>query len=167
MSGQSSEADRVKVLLEREIRECSVGGCSFAERPGMPDESSVATIFCVLSERLIEPGKRTGECLKAERKYKVVLERQEAVEVLQECVEQEKEDTEKEAASTPRQGLYVEVWRCDECGEPCKVEIVTTDNKLPEFLKGRERFVKRSCFCEETTPFWKRGPNKPYKKEVD
>ncbi len=71
-------SDRIKVLVEREIRECSISGCFFAEQPGMPDiNPGVATMYCSLSTRLIEPGTRTEECFEAERVCKRVLEKQE------------------------------------------------------------------------------------------
>ena len=54
--------------------------------------------------------------------------------------------------------LQAEKWECRACGieAPCKVEIVFSDAKLPEHLKGNQRFRRMVCLCEEKRPDWKR-----------
>ena len=53
--------------------------------------------------------------------------------------------------------LQVEKWECRACGidAPCSVEITFSDAKLPEHLKGNQRF-RTVCLCAENQPDWKR-----------
>lgn len=60
--------------------------------------------------------------------------------------------------------LQVEVWECRACGDeaPCRVEITFSDTKMPQHLKGRQRFTRMVCLCGETpTPFWDRKEEGP------
>ncbi len=52
--------------------------------------------------------------------------------------------------------VRVEKWECRVCSLPCYVEILSSDEKLPAHLADRNRFVKRDCLCEETTPRWEK-----------
>ncbi len=49
-----------------------------------------------------------------------------------------------------------ERWECNLCGLPCRLEIETTDGKMPEWLASQSRFRDRRCPCLETIPSWKR-----------
>jgi len=49
-----------------------------------------------------------------------------------------------------------EIWECNECGSPCRIEIYYSDEKLPQHLVGQSRFKNRACPCQETVfPVWK------------
>ena len=52
--------------------------------------------------------------------------------------------------------IILELWECNKCGSPCRVEICHTDDKLPGFLKGQSKFRARHCPCKEGTPEWVR-----------
>jgi hypothetical protein len=65
---------------------------------------------------------------------------------------------------------YIERWECkgpggNTCGgAPCRVEIETSDDGMPDHLKGVERFRDRVCLTKNAQPFqpkWVRLPNKP------
>lgn len=56
-------------------------------------------------------------------------------------------------------GSFVERWECNVCELPCRIEITTTDEKLPKHLKGRDRFVSQGCVCKEDRAIWERLPN--------
>jgi hypothetical protein len=58
--------------------------------------------------------------------------------------------------------LQVEVWECRACDNraPCRVEITFSDAKLPQHLKGNQRFRRMVCLCNESpSPLWDRMPN--------
>ena len=45
----------------------------------------------------------------------------------------------------------VDKYECHGCGPdtaPCQVTIPHSDDKLPEYLKGRDKFIKRACLCD-------------------
>lgn len=76
-------------------------------------------------------------------------------------------DTKKSAGKPSSQAacsaLQVEVWECRACDNraPCRVEITFSDAKLPQHLKGNQRFRRMVCLCNESpTPLWDRMPNK-------
>ena len=48
-----------------------------------------------------------------------------------------------------------EIWECNECGSPCRVELQFSDHELPAHLKGQTRFRNRACPCDEQVAFWK------------
>ncbi len=51
----------------------------------------------------------------------------------------------------------VQRWTCNVCGLPCHVVIHTSDDSLPDHLKGNERFRQRGCLVERRLyPIWKR-----------
>jgi hypothetical protein len=53
--------------------------------------------------------------------------------------------------------MITEKWQCTHCGKeaPCKLEVSYTDVKLPEHVKGKLRFTKKICVCNEyPTPAW-------------
>ena len=52
--------------------------------------------------------------------------------------------------------LLTEKWECVSCGNPCRVEIVYSDDKIPEYLKkNHPRFRNRICLCKENRlPNW-------------
>jgi hypothetical protein len=43
-----------------------------------------------------------------------------------------------------------EKWVCIKCGEeaPCRLSIKFSDDKVPEYLKGRQRLTRDVCPCE-------------------
>lgn len=58
--------------------------------------------------------------------------------------------------------MKTEIWECKDCDidAPCRIEIKYSDAKLPEHLKGNERFRDKRCFCTETSfPDWRRLDN--------
>ena len=58
--------------------------------------------------------------------------------------------------------IMKEVWECNECGTPCRIEILYSDDKLPTHLKkGMDHFRDRRCFCREQTSNWKRLEDLP------
>lgn len=53
--------------------------------------------------------------------------------------------------------LLSERWECNECGSPCRVEIIFSNDKLPEHLKhNNDRFRCCQCLCNERVPHWKK-----------
>ena len=49
--------------------------------------------------------------------------------------------------------MQFERWSCNYCcaeGSPCVVEITSSNNKLPEHLKGRDRFENHVCLCNNS-----------------
>jgi hypothetical protein len=65
--------------------------------------------------------------------------------------------------------LQVEVWECRACDDraPCRVEITFSDAKLPQHLKGNQRFRRMDCLCNERPdPLWVRMPNKEIKTKM-
>lgn len=61
-------------------------------------------------------------------------------------------------------GNIIQSWECRVCDKnaPCRVEIHTSDDGLPEHLKGNSRFRKKWCMADERLPFevdWKRQPD--------
>lgn len=57
----------------------------------------------------------------------------------------------------------IEKWECLVCHKdyPCKIEIQSDTDGLPEHLKDQECFKRKVCICNETRfPEWKRIENK-------
>jgi len=53
--------------------------------------------------------------------------------------------------------MLKEIWECIECGSPCRVEIDYEDDKLPEHLKEKTRFLGKDCLCRSSpSPHWRR-----------
>lgn len=70
-------------------------------------------------------------------------------------------------AADPGPGEYTERWECRVCGPPCRVEIQTSDEKLPDYLKkDNDRFRRRECFCNETTPRWVHLPSEKVREAL-
>lgn len=64
-------------------------------------------------------------------------------------------------------GEYTERWECRVCGPPCRVEIQTSDEKLPDYLKkDNDRFRRRECFCNKTTPRWVHLPSEKVRESL-
>ena len=55
--------------------------------------------------------------------------------------------------------IMKEMWECNKCDAPCVVIIIYSDDKLPGYLKGNERFCG-GCICgslkirEDYYPEW-------------
>ena len=70
-------------------------------------------------------------------------------------------DNRNESDQPNGSALQVEVWECHDCRAPCRVEITFSDSKLPQHLKGNQRFRRMDCLCNERPdPLWVRMPNK-------
>ncbi|MFX4299995.1 hypothetical protein [Pseudosulfitobacter pseudonitzschiae] len=47
--------------------------------------------------------------------------------------------------------MIIDTYECFGCGPDvprCRISIPHTDDKLPEHLKGRDKFAKRVCICD-------------------
>lgn len=63
-------------------------------------------------------------------------------------------------ASCKKSQLQSEKWKCTKCDDeaPCLLEIVFSDEKLPEHLKGRQRLTRNICPCgEHPSADWQRA----------
>jgi len=52
--------------------------------------------------------------------------------------------------------MLKEIWVCNVCGSPCRIEIEYSNNKMPEHLIREQRFRNRGCICKsEPFPDWR------------
>ena len=75
---------------------------------------------------------------------------------LEKLIDEERSMAEEEKTREENSREQHERWECRVCGTPCRVDIIFSDSKLPDHLKGNERFRSKRCLCKETIPDWRK-----------